>query len=403
MAFDWIAGLFQSEQTRGLSGDTASAVALDDSNPYYNYRLRRHHAEGDVVEDPGLLWYTSPYVKRRTGLGTHIAAERGEGVANFTDVLIILAEEDFIRLEDDLDEWTQKATRALAQEFENFCRREQFSRLHSHRQLGFRILCDGSPEMGGQSLGLTTGEFVTGLLPNLYTGPSRGSWPVIGVHLNLPGVWEGYQEVGRLHNDQILFTIGSHWLDNFAHPSLKEAALYRLQQYPDGSFVHIVNPDLQDRYQVTSIQQGGTNVLTLATRDGQPLAYMVLAVIDPPAEAAAPAPAPAASETGRPGIAMPVAPCRPRRPRRQAPGRSGSIAQPRRARRRTPDAHRRRPAAGGGRQGPATAARRSSPRCSASGSSRSRSAGRCSRRCTSARSWRATTSSSTAAARWARR
>jgi hypothetical protein len=314
MAFDWIAGLFQSEQTRGLSGDTASAVALDDSNPYYNYRLRRHHAEGDVVEDPGLLWYTSPYVKRRTGLGTHIAAERGEGVANFTDVLIILAEEDFIRLEDDLDEWTQKATRALAQEFENFCRREQFSRLHSHRQLGFRILCDGSPEMGGQSLGLTTGEFVTGLLPNLYTGPSRGSWPVIGVHLNLPGVWEGYQEVGRLHNDQILFTIGSHWLDNFAHPSLKEAALYRLQQYPDGSFVHIVNPDLQDRYQVTSIQQGGTNVLTLATRDGQPLAYMVLAVIDPPAEAAAPAPAPAASETGRPGIAMPVAPAAPAAP-----------------------------------------------------------------------------------------
>ncbi|MEZ4321233.1 MAG: hypothetical protein R3F61_27405 [Myxococcota bacterium] len=310
MAFDWIAGLFQSEQTRGLSGDSASAVALDDSNPYYNYRLRRHKAEGDVVADPGLLWYTSPYVKRRTGLGTHIAAEQGEGIANFTDVLLILSQEDFARAHEGATEpWLQAASRSLAQEFENFCRREQFSRLYSHRQLGFRILCDGSTEMGGQSLGLGAGEFVTGLLPNLYTGPVRGSFPVIGVHLNLPGVWEGYQEVGRLHNDQILFTLGSHWLDNFYHPSLKEAALYRLQQYPDGSFVHIVNPDLQDRYQVTSVQQNGTNVLTLATRDGQPLAYMVLAVIDPPADA----PSSPGEESARPGMATPVAPAKPKK------------------------------------------------------------------------------------------
>jgi len=314
MAFDWIAGLFQSEQTRGLSGDSASAVALDDSNPYYNYRLRRHKAEGDFVEDPGLLWYTSPYVKKRTGLGTHIAAEQGEGVANFTDVLLILSREDYARVgEGGAEPWIQKASRAMAQEFENFCRREQFSRLYSHRQLGFRILCDGSTEMGGQSLNLGPGEFVSGLLPNMYTGPVAGSFPVIGVHVNLPGVWEGYQEVGRLHNDQILFTLGSNWLDNFCHPSLKEAALYRLQQYPDGSFVHIVNPDLQDRYQVTSVQQGGTNVLTLATRDGQPLAYLVLAVIDPPADAPS-SPGESDSTRGKPGIAMPVAPEKPQDP-----------------------------------------------------------------------------------------
>ncbi len=353
MAFDWIAGLFQSEQTRGLSGDSASAVALDDSNPYYNYRLRRHKAEGDIVADPGLLWYTSPYVKRRTGLGTHIAAEQGEGVANFTDVLLILSVDDYAKAAEQggsADEWNQKANRALSQEFENFCRREQFSRLYSHRQLGFKIVADGSDELGGQSLQLSEGEFVTGLLPNLYTGPVRGSFPVIGVHLNLPGVWEGYKEVGRLHNDQILFTIGNHWLDNFHHPSLAEAALYRLQQYPDGSFVHIVNPDLQDRYQVTSIQQSGTNVLTLATRDGQPLAYMVLAVIDPPADAPSspgepsspeqiarqagnssadtgasggrPAERPAASgspQAMKPGIAMPVAPSKPE-PESSEPG-----------------------------------------------------------------------------------
>ena len=280
-AFDWVVGLFQADnqQTRGLSGDSNDSVALDDSNPYYNYRLRRHRTEGDLVSDPGLLWYTSPYVKRRSGLGTHVAAEVGDGTANYTDVLIILSREDFQRAG---GEWQHAAIRTLQQEFENFCRRENFGRLHAHRALGVRVLEDGSPSVGGQNLDLGRGEFITGLLPNLYTGPVRGSYPVIGVHVNLPGVWEGYQEVGRLYNDQILFTIGSHWLDNFCHPTLKEAALYRLRQYPDGSFVHIVNPDLQDQYQVTSTNQGGASVLTLATRMGQPLAYMVLAVIDPP-------------------------------------------------------------------------------------------------------------------------
>ncbi len=303
MAFEWVAGLFQgdNQQTRGLSGDNAQSVALDDSNPYYNYRLRRHKAEGDIVQDPGLLWYTSPYVKRRTGLGTHVGAEVGDGTANYTDVLLIISREDFAG---STTEWQQSVVRTLQQEFENFCRRENFSRLHSHRPLGVTILEDGSHGMGGQTLGLQRGEFVTGLLPNLYTGPVRGSYPVIGVHVNLPGVWEGYHEVGRLHNDQVLFTLGNHWLDNFSHPSLEQAALYRLRQYPDGSFVHIVNPDLQDRYEVTSTEQGGASVLTLSTRDGVPLAYIVLAVIDPPAIRPARPPA-------RPGIQMPKPPVQP--------------------------------------------------------------------------------------------
>jgi hypothetical protein len=317
MAFEWVAGLFQSDnqQTRGLSGDSAHTVALDESNPYYNYRLRRHKAEGDPISDPGLLWYTSPYVKRRTGLGTHVGAEVGDGTANYTDVLLILSPEDHERAG---VEWQATVTRTLQQEFDNFCRRENFNRLHAHRPIGVRILEDGSPAMNSQSLQLRAGEFVTGLLPNLYTGPVRGSYPVIGVHVNLPGVWEGYQEVGRLYNDQILFTLGSHWLDNFQHPSLQEAALYRLRQYPDGSFVHIINPDLQDRYQVTSTNQGGASVLTLATRAGQPLAYMVLAVIDPPTSRPSmpptktlPPTALGPRPTGRPDIQLPKLPSQP--------------------------------------------------------------------------------------------
>ncbi len=277
--------LFASEQTRGLSGDSASAVALDDANPYYNYRLRRHKADGDLVVDPNLLWFTSPYVKRRTGLGTHVAAEKADGTATYTDVLIILSEEDWSRTTSISGQpWTTVASRGLSQEFDNFCRREGLARPYAHRPIGFRFLVDGSPEMHGKTLGLQRGEFITGLLPNLYTGPVRGSYPVIAVHMNLPGVWDGYQEVGKLFNDQLLFTIGNHWLDDFQHPALAEAAVYRLQQAPDGSFVHIINPDLQDRYQVTSTQQGGASVLTLATRAGVPLAYLVLALIDPPSQ-----------------------------------------------------------------------------------------------------------------------
>jgi hypothetical protein len=305
MAFEWVAGLFQSEQTRGLSGDSASTVALDDANPYYNYRLRRHLAEGDIVQEPGLLWYTSPYVKQRTGLGTHVGAEVGEGVANYTDVLLILSHEDFARSRKIAGEpWDEVTARTLSQEFDNFCRRENFNRVHVHRQLRFKVLCDGGDDMAGQSLGLQRGEFITGLLPNMYTGPVRGSHAVIGIHVNLPGVWDGYQEVGCLHNDQILFTLGSHWLDNFSHPNLREAALYRLQQYPDGSFVHIINPDLQDRYQVTSTDQSGASVLTLATRDGNPLAYVVLAVMEPPASMPPIMDRDDAAEA-RPGIALP--------------------------------------------------------------------------------------------------
>lgn len=307
MAFEWVAGLFQSEEARGLSGESASSVALDDANPYYNYRLRRHSTDGDLVADPGLLWYTSPYVTQRQGLGTHVAAEPGEGVANYTDVLLILSQEDHARSERVTGEaWSASMERTLQQEFDNFCRRENLLRPHSHRSLGFRILRDGSDEMHGLSLGLQRGEFITGLLPNLYTGPVYGSFPVIGVHVNLPGVWEGYREVGRLHNDQILFTLGNHWLDNFSHPALAEAALYRLQQYPDGNFVHIINPDLQDRYQVTSTVQNNASVLTLATREGRPLAYLVLAVMEPPSSNT---PAPTRSETpvaGQPKISMPT-------------------------------------------------------------------------------------------------
>ncbi|MCO4748000.1 MAG: hypothetical protein KC912_24620, partial [Proteobacteria bacterium] len=208
---EWLSNIMQADQqARGLSGGKGAGLVLDEANPYYNYRLKRFAAGGDLVRDATLLWGNGS----GGGLGPHIESAKGDGIAGFTDALLILSHEDFGRTTRSRD-WNQEATRILLQQFEDFCRREGFSRRNAHRQLGLRILCDGSADMGGESLGLKSGEFVTGLVPNLYTGPVRGSYPVVGVHLNLPGIWEGYQEVGRLYNDQIVFTIGSHWLDNF--------------------------------------------------------------------------------------------------------------------------------------------------------------------------------------------
>lgn len=277
---DWIANIFQSNQTRGLSGGAAGLVALDDSNPYYNYRLRRHTADGDLISEPGLLWHTSAYVTRRAGLGSHVASQAEGQTLALTDALVILSHEDFSRARSSDSGWFASTTELIREALADLCAADGLHLAHPERELGVRFLCDGSAEMGGDNLGLSAGEFVTGMLPNLYTGPVQGSEPIVGVLLNLPGVWEGYREVGRLYSDQILFTIGSHWLDNFSHPSLAESALYRLQRYPDGSFVHLINPDLQDRYQVTSTEQDGASVLTVATRDGDPIAYMVLAVLE---------------------------------------------------------------------------------------------------------------------------
>lgn len=311
MAFEWVAGLFQSEEARGLSGESAASVALDESNPFYNYCLRRHQADGDLIQDPGLLWFTSPYVNQRQGLGVHCGSEINDGVTNYTDALLILSDDDYDRADlANSNAWLQDTTRLLRQEFANECTREKIRTPHTHRPLGFQVIRDGSEEMNGIHLGLDSGEFVTGLVSNLYTGPVEGSFPVIGIHVNLPGVWEGYKEIGRLHNDQLLFTLGNHWLDNFSHPSLREGALYRLQWTPGGKFRHIVNPDLQDRYQYVDTTQNGTRILTLKTREGVPLAYIVLTLIEPPASRPS-EPTPPKSTAKRPGISMPVAPEKP--------------------------------------------------------------------------------------------
>ena len=304
MALDWISRLFSSGSAKGLSGDTDSGL-LDSSN-YYAGRLRRHKTTGDLIEDAFLLWQT----EGKKGLRGHLTSQKNHGSADFTDILLIVNAEDWGRSLNRSDEWTDTATRVLNQELARYQGEASFELVHPKRGARFRILQDGGTKMAGEDYGLEVGEFITGVLPNTYTGPVANSRPVIAIHLNIPDVWEGYREVGRLFNDQVVFTLGNHWLDSFNHFALQEPALYRLQQYLDGSFVHIIDPDLQHRYSVTSDDAAGANVLSIVDTDGEPVCHLVLALLDsmvvePPPQVPEPAPV---GLGGLPRIDLPAPP-----------------------------------------------------------------------------------------------
>ncbi len=277
---DLIARLFGGG-TRGLSGD-ADRVLIDDPElEYFNARLRRHAATDDLVEDPEVIW-DGGEDSGRGGLRQHLRqSEYGDNLG-FTDVLVILSTDDWHRTLQQLREpWPQRAAQIISEQLWSHCEQHDLHQIFPGRPFGFRFIEDGGHEMQGARLGLLRGEFVTGLLPNLYTGAAARSRPVISVLLNIPGEWEGYQEVGRLLSDQVQFTLGTHWLDNFSHPALRAPALYRLQQYADGSFVHIVNPDCSDQYRISSQEtDDGPAVLTLSDAQGDAVAHMVLAIVD---------------------------------------------------------------------------------------------------------------------------
>ncbi len=279
---DWLSRLISPASTRGLSGSVDELSGTGGPESYYHHRMRLSRIDGDFIADASQLWTARSHNRRRCGLRAHLLAERGDGVAGFTDLLIVLNKSDHARGFNRVNEpWEDEASRVLTERFSAFCHKEHLELPFADRSVRFRFVVDGGSEMGGASLGLIEDEFVSALLPNLYTEPLPRSRPVISVYLNLPGIWSGYREVGTLYSDQLLFTLGNHWLDNFSHPALQQPALYRLQQYQDGSFVHVINPDLSSDYEVTCDEQPGRPaVLTLSTRDGSVVAYMVLAVLE---------------------------------------------------------------------------------------------------------------------------
>ena len=282
---DLFARLVSAGGTRGLSGDADRVLDAEPVFSFFNDRMRKHHTAEDFVADPALLWSTQTFLSRRGGLEAHLRAECGDGVAGFSDILVVVNPSDWRRSLRVLSEpWSAMAAHRLRSRFRTFCEEEDFHQLFPQRPVGVRVVEDGGLAMGGATIGLEKGEFVTGLLPNFYTGAQATSRPVVAFHLNIPGAWEGYREVGRLYSDQVLFTLGSHWLDNFHHPGLQLPALYRLQQFADGSFVHIINPEAMPDIRIEEQESNGATVLTLQHSSGAALAHLVLAIVDSESE-----------------------------------------------------------------------------------------------------------------------
>jgi hypothetical protein len=145
------------------------------------------------------------------------------------------------------------------------------------RRLRVRLVADGSGDVNRQSYGLPDGEFITGLAPHIYGGPSSRSRPLATVHLHLPDVSAGYRKVGRLFDDQRAFRLGSHWLDSFSDPELLEPALVELRPSADGGVEQRLRDDLPAEYSVQAEVQGGARVLTLR-RNERAFAHLVVEI-----------------------------------------------------------------------------------------------------------------------------
>jgi hypothetical protein len=279
---NWFSRVFSNDGTRGLSGDASFIAGEQGRGGFFASRLRLHTTTEDLVERADLLWELSSRGRRRGGLLHHLSTELGDGIAGFTDLAVVINQADWRRAELDTGEfWRQEATDQLLELLREWCKQTQFNEVFPERGFQLTLLADGSEALRGHSIGLEPGQFVTALLPNAYQGPLSTSSPVLAVHLNIPGAWEGYRKVGMLYSDQLCYTLGNHWLDNFTHEALEAPALYQLQQYPDGSLVHVINPDYQHRFEVGSVQSAeGPSVLAVTERGGSAVAFLVLGVVD---------------------------------------------------------------------------------------------------------------------------
>jgi len=281
--------LIGGSDARGLSGDARRVLPSDPALAFFDSCLRRHRTPADLVADPGQVWQVLGSVGRGMGLEAHLQAASRERLFSLSELLVVVSDADWARsVGNHGPRWMEHLKRSLHERFEAWCAHAGVSRRQPAPPVRFRVLVDGSSDTHGQRIGLGPGEFVTGLLPNLYAGPSPSSRPLISLMVHLPGEWEGYREVARLYEDQDLLTLGNHWLDNFSHPALVAPALYRLQYDPDGGLIHLTSPDVSGGYTLTRHDASDeASVYGLVRGDGHVVAWLVLAVVD---TSASPAP-----------------------------------------------------------------------------------------------------------------
>jgi hypothetical protein len=270
-----------SGRTLGLSGDVGRVLPPLPDLRFFAQFLQRHRVQVDLVGDPTPLWDGAGAAGGRVGLRRHIVDEPQMGPGHISDILLILSREDWERAREQREgRWLKLARGLISERLLAYCIANGLPTGSAGRDIGVQIVGEGSQATGGEHLGLASGEFVTGLLPNHHQGPSRGHAADFGVHLHVPGQWPGYREVAQLFPGQNLLTLGTHWLDNFRHPSLRAAGLYQLQRDGEGGLLHLVNPDLAERYRVmTRESAAGQPVVALEDRTGRAVAFLAVTAL----------------------------------------------------------------------------------------------------------------------------
>jgi hypothetical protein len=266
---DILARFFGAALSQGLSGGAAAPVDANAAGSPLAARLRRHRHAAGKAPTAADLW--------AHGLLDHLRTERPDGIC-WTDVVLVLAPSDAPDAEG-----RSALENDLAERHAAWARSE---RLPLRRAARVRVLIDQDPDApAAPSLGLSPGEFVTALSPTVHIGGGDTA-PTLVIHACIPAEGDGYRELGRLHDDQLLFTAGSHWLDTFRHPSLPAPCAWVLHRKPDGTTVHQVCPSLQHLLATHAHldPETGVNVVTLATRSGEPLLHVVLVDVEPPAD-----------------------------------------------------------------------------------------------------------------------
>ena len=261
----WLTRLFHGDDP---STEEHRRPAVVDLIGYPGASLRQHKATGDLVADPGVVWRSGEH----DGLERHILAEP---TAPFTDVLLVLSHGDFVAATS--ASGAPWLTRLQTLFYDRYQALRAAEPSLPERRLRVRLVADGSGDVNRQSYGLPEGEFITGLAPHIYGGPSSRSRPLATVHLHLPDVSAGYRKVGRLFDDQRAFRLGSHWLDSFSDPELLEPALVELRPSADGGVEQRLRDDLPAEYSVQAEVQGGARVLTLR-RNERAFAHLVVEI-----------------------------------------------------------------------------------------------------------------------------
>ncbi len=267
--------LLGSGRTRGLSGDAQRVLPAQAGLGFFDQFLRRHHTVEDLVADCTPLWDGPGAAGQRCGLRRHLMEDPERIFGRLTDILIVVNRPDWRRaLAREGDQWQLRVRQMLRERFRAWCLASDLQPPPGARPVDFRLVEDGTgPDA---DLGLRAGDFVSGCLPNGHLGAESTATPLVDVLAYVPGS-KGWEPLATLYGDQLLLTLGNHWLDNGQHPALPAPALYQLRRGEDGELVHLVHPELRDRFSIsTRTNRDGQPVLALSATGGPPFAFLAL-------------------------------------------------------------------------------------------------------------------------------